>query len=69
MTDSASTGADGPSRGMSMLSQLAPWLARFALGLIILVSVRWLWRAPRRANRIAILATATTILMIFLDVV
>lgn len=69
MTDSASIGADGPSRGMALLSQLAPWLARLALGLIILVSVRWLWRAPRRANRIAILATAATILMILLDVV
>jgi hypothetical protein len=69
MTDSTSTETDGPSRGMSVLSQLAPWLARIALALIIVVSIRWLWRAPKRANRVAVFATVATILVILLDVV
>lgn len=59
----------GPSHGLALLSQLAPWLARLVFALAIGLIARWLWRAPQRQYRVALLATAATLLVIVLDVV
>jgi alpha-beta hydrolase superfamily lysophospholipase len=59
----------GPSHSLALLSQLAPWLARLIFLLALGFIARWLWRAPQRQYRVAVLATAATILMIVLDVV
>lgn len=66
---SSVTIAEGPSVTVTLLSQLAPWLARLALVALIVFGGVWIWRAPRRSNRAAVLAVAAVIFMIVLDVV
>ena len=59
----------GPSSGTALFSQLAPWLGRVALMLLIAVIFRWVSRAPQRRNRLALLATVAMLLIIVLDVI
>ena len=59
----------GPSSGTALFSQLAPWLGRVALMLLIAVVFRWVSRAPQRRNRVALLATVAMLLIIVLDVI
>lgn len=58
----------GPSRGVLLLSQLAPWLARFGLAAIITLLGRFLWRPTRRRQRLALLATVALLMVVILDV-
>lgn len=67
--DSLGTLERGPTPGVTLLSQLAPWLARLALLATIALGGFWIWRAPSRSNRAAVLAAAAVLLMILLDVV
>ena len=69
VTDSVFAAGDGPSPSLAMLSQLAPWMARLMMALIVFSSARWLWRAPRRADRLAALAAMTILVVIVLDVI
>jgi alpha-beta hydrolase superfamily lysophospholipase len=68
-TDGAVAASAGPSTGLATLSQLAPWIARLLIALIVFASGRWIWRAPRRANRVAALATMAVLVVIVLDVI
>ena len=69
LTDSVFAAGDGPSPSLALLSQLAPWMARLIIGLIVLWSARWLRRAPRRADRLAALAAMAVLVVIVLDVI
>ena len=69
LTDSDVAAGNGPTTALATLSQLAPWLARLVIALIVLSSVRWLWRAPRRADRFAALAAMAILVVIVLDVI
>lgn len=69
LTDTALAAGDGPSPALATLSQLAPWVARLVIALIVLASARWLRRAPRRADRLAALAAMAILVVIVLDVI
>lgn len=66
---SSDAGVDGPSHRAEFLSQLAPWIARFVLALLIGSAILWILRAPRRSSRVALLATAMGIAIVLLDVI
>jgi hypothetical protein len=69
VADSLATTEARPSPAVTLLSQLAPWLARLALVASLVMGYLWIWRAPTRRNRAAVLAAAAVLLMIVLDVV
>lgn len=69
VSDSLATLDAGPTPGVTLLSQLAPWLARLALLASVLLSSFWISRASSRRNRAAVLAAAAVMLLILLDVV
>lgn len=62
-------GAIGPSHSLSIVSQLAPWLARVLSIVVLVFLARWIWRAPNRRDRVAMLGTAALALIILLDVI
>jgi len=59
----------GPSGGISIPSQLAPWLAPVLLLLIVGVSVGWVWRAPQRSYRLTMVASAAAMTVVLLDII
>ena len=69
LTDSVFAAGGGPSSALATLSQLAPWMARILIALIVLASARWLWSAPRRADRGVALAAMAILVVIVLDVI
>jgi pimeloyl-ACP methyl ester carboxylesterase len=69
VTDSLASTQARPTPTVTLLSQLAPWLARLALLASLVAGGLWIWRAPSRGNRAAVLAAAAVLLMILLDVV
>jgi len=59
--NAATLGVEGPSRMMSIMSQLAPWIARVLLLFINSMTARWIWRAPRRSYRLTVVASVAAI--------
>jgi hypothetical protein len=68
VTRTGVTLASGPSRGVALLSQLAPWLARFFLMGIVALVVWWLRRPIPRRRRLAFAAVGAMVIVVALDV-
>jgi hypothetical protein len=69
MTSSSGVEESGPTHSAELLSQLAPWIARFLVALLVGLATVWIVRAPRRSSRIALLATAAAMAIVLLDVI
>jgi len=68
VTASGMTLANGPPRGVALLSQLAPWLARLLLVAMVACAVWWLGRPTRRRRRFTLAAVGAVLLIVALDV-